>query len=75
MAEPVKVRVKHGWTVYDGKTQRTGGDVLTVSADQAADWETAGWVEKVTAAKTRRASGSLRDALPVQRTGLLPRSR
>lgn len=57
MAEPVKVRVKHGWTVYDGKTQRTGGDVLTVSADQAADWETAGWVEKVTAAKTRRASG------------------
>ena len=57
MAEPVKVRVKHGWTVYDGKTQRTGGDVLTVSADQAADWETAGWVEKVTASKTRRASG------------------
>lgn len=57
MADTVKVRVKHGWTVYDGETQRTGGDVLTVSSDQAADWATAGWVETVTAAKTRRTSG------------------
>jgi hypothetical protein len=45
----VKVRVVPGWAVFDGIAQRTGGDVVDVPADVAADWIAAGWVKKVTA--------------------------
>lgn len=47
----VKVRVREGWAVYDGKTQRGQGETLEVDRDRAEQWETAGWVERVTSRK------------------------
>ena len=46
-AAKVKVRVKDGWAVYDGKKQRVGGETVTVDAELAEEWEAAGWVEPV----------------------------
>ena len=47
MSTTVKVKVREGWAVYDGTSQRTGGEVLEVAADLAEQWITAGWVERV----------------------------
>ena len=47
MSTTVKVKVREGWAVYDGTSQRTGGEVLDVDTDTAEQWETAGWVERV----------------------------
>ncbi len=52
MAADVKVRVSDGWLVFDGKTQRSGGQELTVPADLAERWVEAGWVERVTVKAT-----------------------
>jgi hypothetical protein len=52
MAETVTVKVKDGWIVYDGTTQRNGGEMVTTDPDTATEWERAGWVERVP--KTRR---------------------
>ena len=41
-------RVVPGWAVFDGIAQRSGGDVIDVKPDVAADWIAAGWVEPVT---------------------------
>lgn len=41
----VKVRVAPGWAAFDGIAQRSGGDVIDVAPDVAADWIAAGWVE------------------------------
>ncbi len=43
----VRVRVREGWAVYDGKAQRSGGEQLTVDAALADEWLAAGWVEPV----------------------------
>ncbi len=50
----VKVRVLDGWAVFDGETQRSGGDELEVPADLAGRWSSAGWVELVEPAKPKR---------------------
>jgi hypothetical protein len=44
----VTVKVLDGWAVFDGTSQRGGGAVLEVDSDTAAQWEKAGWVERVT---------------------------
>ena len=54
MAATVKVRVREGWAVYDGKAQRGGGETLEVDPDQAEEWLAAGWVEKVTSSRTAK---------------------
>ncbi len=50
----VKVRVLDGWAVYDGETQRPGGDELEVDPETAGRWRIAGWVELVEPAKAKR---------------------
>ncbi len=47
MAGTVKVKVRDGWAVYDGTTQRGGGHALEVDPETAERWERAGWVERV----------------------------
>ncbi len=47
MSPTVKVKVREGWIVWDGKTQRTGGEVVTVESAQAAEWLAAGLVDPV----------------------------
>jgi len=49
----VKVKVRDGWAVFDGETQRGGGDELEVPADLAGRWSVAGWVELVEPAKAK----------------------
>lgn len=49
----VKVKVREGWAVYDGKAQRGAGETLEVDADTADQWETAGWVKHVPATRSR----------------------
>jgi len=46
MAAKVTVKVVEGWAVYDGKSQRGGGEVLNVDAELAEKWIAAGWVKK-----------------------------
>ncbi len=53
MSTTVKVRVRDGYAVYDGTSQRTGGEVLDVDTDTAEQWETAGWVERVKATRKK----------------------
>ena len=54
-ADTMKVRVKHGWSVFDGTEQRNGSEQLDVPAEVADQWVTAGWAEKVEKpARTRR---------------------
>ncbi len=43
----VKVRVREGWAVYDGATQRGEGETLDVDPDEAERWLAAGWVDRV----------------------------
>jgi hypothetical protein len=45
----VKVRVRDGWAVYDGKAQRGGGETVEVEPETADEWLVAGWVERVKA--------------------------
>ncbi len=53
MAGTVKVVVRDGWVVYDGKAQRAGGETVETDADTADLWESAGWVERVKATRKR----------------------
>lgn len=43
----VKVKVRDGWAVFDGKAQRGPGAVVSVPADLAERWQAAGWVDPV----------------------------
>ena len=45
MSTTVRVKVRKGWSVYDGERQRGGGETVTVDADLAEEWLAAGWVE------------------------------
>ena len=55
-ADTVTVKVKHGWSVFDGTEQRNGGEQLDVDPHVAEQWVAAGWAERVDkpAARTRR---------------------
>lgn len=54
----VKVKVRNGWAVFDGKVQRAGGETVEVDPDTAEQWQTAGWVEPVKAStRARRGPG------------------
>ncbi len=55
MAGTVKVKVRDGWAVYDGTTQRGGGHTLEVDPETAERWESAGWVERVKTPTSNRA--------------------
>jgi hypothetical protein len=50
------VKVKHGWSVFDGTEQRNVGERLDVTPEVAEQWVAAGWAERVDkpAARTRR---------------------
>jgi hypothetical protein len=56
MSDTVTVKVKHGWSVFDGTVQRNGGEQLDVTPEVAEQWVAAGWAEKVDkpATRTRR---------------------
>ena len=56
MSDTVKVKVKVGWSVFDGTEQRNGGEQLDVTPEVAEPWVAAGWAERVDkpAARTRR---------------------
>ena len=56
MAGTVKVKVREGWAVYDGDTQRGGGHTLEVDAATADQWEAAGWVEKISSMPKKKAA-------------------
>ncbi len=43
----VKVRVAKGWAVFDGTTQRSGGEILETDQRTADQWIARGWVERV----------------------------
>jgi hypothetical protein len=51
-AGKVKVQVRDGWAVYNGKAQRGSGEVLDADPDQGKAWLAAGWVNKVTSTRT-----------------------
>jgi len=53
MAADVKVKVKDGYAVFDGKEQRSPGSEIQVPADLAERWVEAGWVEMVKPARKR----------------------
>ena len=54
MADTVKVKVRAGYAVFDGKTQRSGGQHVEVPADLAEQWTAAGWVEPVAKTPTAK---------------------
>lgn len=54
MPATVKVKVREGWIVWDGKTQRSGGEVVTVESAQAAEWLAAGLVDPVPVKKSTK---------------------
>jgi hypothetical protein len=45
--DTVTVKVKHGWSVFDGTEQRNGGERLDVAPEVAEQWVAAGWAERV----------------------------
>ncbi len=47
MAGTVKVRVRDGWGVVVDGAAHSGGAEVSVPADLAEQWITAGWVDKV----------------------------
>ncbi len=47
----VKVKVREGWAVYDGTSQRGGGETVEVDAATAEQWIAAGWVDPTTTRK------------------------
>ncbi len=53
MAGTVRVQVRDGYAVFDGKEQRSGGQELTVTRDVAERWVAAGWVEPVKPTRTK----------------------
>ena len=53
MPATVKVRVREGWIVWDGKTQRQGGETVTVESAQAAEWLAAGLVDPVKTSRSK----------------------
>ncbi len=53
MSATVRVRVREGWIIYDGKTQRSGGEVVTVDSAQAAEWLAAGLVDPVKTSRSK----------------------
>jgi hypothetical protein len=53
-AASVKVKVRDGWSVYDGKQQRNGGETIETDPETARTWEAAGWVEPVKASTRRK---------------------
>ncbi len=52
-ADTVKVKVREGWTVFDGQEQRGGGEQLDLDPEVAEQWTAAGWVEPVKATRKR----------------------
>ncbi len=50
----VRVRVRDGWAVFDGTTQRSSGEEFEVPSDLAGRWSIAGWVELMEPAKPKR---------------------
>jgi hypothetical protein len=38
-ASKVKVKVREGWSVYDGKQQRSGGETVETDPETAQAWE------------------------------------
>ena len=54
----VKVRVLDGWSVYDGKVQRGGGETVEVDPETADGWLAAGWVEKTSSMPKKKTSTS-----------------
>jgi hypothetical protein len=53
-AASVKVKLRDGWSVFDGKQQRSGGETVETDPETAQAWEAAGWVEPVKASTRRR---------------------
>ena len=53
-AAKVTVKVVEGWAVYDGKTQRGGGETVEVDRATADAWLQAGWVEPVKTAAAKK---------------------
>jgi len=54
MSATMKVKVRDGWIIYDGKEQRTGGETVTVESAQAAEWLAAGLVDPVPVKKSTK---------------------
>ena len=58
MVATVKVKVREGWAVYDGKVQRGGGETVEVDPETADGWLAAGWVEKISSMPKKNTSTS-----------------
>ena len=50
----MKVKVRDGYAVFDGKQQRGGDETVETDAETARMWEDAGWVEPVKASTRRK---------------------
>lgn len=45
-AKTYRVRVAHGWIVYDGTRQLTGGEIVEATEAQAVEWLRNGWIDR-----------------------------